>query len=192
MKTEEYRQIEDLLERFFEGQTSNEEERTLYDFFTRADVPSHLESYKEVFGYFEKSIAGEFWEAPELSITSKAPSSSERRFRWTIILAVAASLLVLLVNTFFIGRENSFNPYEGSFIVRNGERITDPQKIRAEIVRVEAQQEWMDQLIREMDRKECVSDIAGRRAEEGYLRLMNRLSEDNLRDEVRQMLESDE
>ena len=27
MKTEEYKSIEDLLDRFFEGQTSNEEER---------------------------------------------------------------------------------------------------------------------------------------------------------------------
>ena len=30
MKTEEYKSIEDLLDRFFEGQTSNEEERVLY------------------------------------------------------------------------------------------------------------------------------------------------------------------
>ncbi len=32
MKTEEYKSIEDLLDRFFEGQTSNEEERVLYKF----------------------------------------------------------------------------------------------------------------------------------------------------------------
>ena len=31
MKTEEYKSIEDLLDRFFEGQTSNEEERVLYE-----------------------------------------------------------------------------------------------------------------------------------------------------------------
>ena len=33
MKTEEYKSIEDLLDRFFEGQTSNEEELVLYEFF---------------------------------------------------------------------------------------------------------------------------------------------------------------
>ena len=30
MNTEEYKRIADLLDRFFEGQTSNEEERALY------------------------------------------------------------------------------------------------------------------------------------------------------------------
>ncbi len=38
MKTEEYKSIEDLLDRFFEGQTSNEEERVLYEFFARPNV----------------------------------------------------------------------------------------------------------------------------------------------------------
>ncbi|MCS3063106.1 hypothetical protein NXX40_10920 [Parabacteroides distasonis] len=41
MKTEEYKSIEDLLDRFFEGQTSNEEERVLYEFFARPDIPAH-------------------------------------------------------------------------------------------------------------------------------------------------------
>jgi len=50
MKTEEYKSIEDLLDRFFEGQTSNEEERVLYEFFARPDIPAHLERYREVFG----------------------------------------------------------------------------------------------------------------------------------------------
>mgnify|MGYP001515081481 CR=1 FL=1 len=57
MKTEEYKSIEDLLDRFFEGQTSNEEERVLYEFFARPDIPAHLERYREVFGYFESGIA---------------------------------------------------------------------------------------------------------------------------------------
>ena len=39
MKTEEYKSIEDLLDRFFEGQTSNEEERVLYEFFARIKSP---------------------------------------------------------------------------------------------------------------------------------------------------------
>ena len=56
MKTEEYKSIEDLLDRFFEGQTSNEEERVLYEFFARPDIPAHLERYREVFGYFESAL----------------------------------------------------------------------------------------------------------------------------------------
>ena len=55
MKTEEYKSIEDLLDRCFEGQTSNEEEQGLYEFFARPDIPAHLERYREVFGYFEST-----------------------------------------------------------------------------------------------------------------------------------------
>ena len=71
MKTEEYKSIEDLLDRFFEGQTSNEEERVLYEFFARPDIPAHLERSREVFGYFESGIALDFSETPELRLPAK-------------------------------------------------------------------------------------------------------------------------
>ena len=77
MKTEEYKSIEDLLDRFFEGQTSNEEERVLYKFFARPDIPAHLERYREVFGYFESGIALDFSETPELRLPVK--ESSDKR-----------------------------------------------------------------------------------------------------------------
>ena len=77
MKTEEYKSIEDLLDRFFEGQTSNEEEQVLYEFFARPDIPAHLERYREVFGYFESGIALDFSETPELRLPVK--ESSDKR-----------------------------------------------------------------------------------------------------------------
>ena len=55
MKTEEYKSIEDLLDRFFEGQTSNEEERVLYKFFARPDIPAHLERYRERWCFFHQN-----------------------------------------------------------------------------------------------------------------------------------------
>ena len=42
MKSDEYIYIENLLERFFEGETSNAEEQELYAFFARPDLPEHL------------------------------------------------------------------------------------------------------------------------------------------------------
>ena len=59
MKSDEYIYIENLLERFFEGETSNAEEQELYAFFARPDLPEHLRGYKPVFGYFETGIARE-------------------------------------------------------------------------------------------------------------------------------------
>ena len=83
MKTEEYKSIEDLLDRFFEGRTSNEEERVLYEFFARPDIPAHLERYREVFGYFESGIALDFSETPELRLPAKE-SSNKRKIGWAI------------------------------------------------------------------------------------------------------------
>ena len=128
MKTEEYKSIEDLLDRFFEGQTSNEEERVLYEFFARPDIPAHLERYREVFGYFESGIALDFSETPELRLPAKE-ISYKRKIGWAIAVCVAASLLLFLVNTVFMNQNASFNPYEGSYIVRNGVVMTDIKKM---------------------------------------------------------------
>ena len=44
MKADEYIYIENLLERFFEGETTNAEEQELYAFFARPDLPEHLKN----------------------------------------------------------------------------------------------------------------------------------------------------
>ena len=101
MKTEEYKSIEDLLDRFFEGRTSNEEERVLYEFFARPDIPAHLERYREVFGYFESGIALDFSETPELRLPAKE-SSNKRKIRWAIDDSEASKLKLFMVNQLFI------------------------------------------------------------------------------------------
>ena len=42
-------QIKSLLARFYEGQTTPEEERLLADFFRREDVPEDLQEDKQLF-----------------------------------------------------------------------------------------------------------------------------------------------
>ena len=42
-------QIKSLLSRFYEGQTTSEEERLLADFFRREDVPEELQEDKQLF-----------------------------------------------------------------------------------------------------------------------------------------------
>lgn len=46
-------EIETLLEKFYEGNTSLQEERELREFFLHQDVPVHLKSHQPVFAYFE-------------------------------------------------------------------------------------------------------------------------------------------
>lgn len=47
----DYKVIERLLERYWQCETSLEEEATLRDFFTNEEVPAHLLRYKKLFVY---------------------------------------------------------------------------------------------------------------------------------------------
>ena len=46
--------IEELLNKYFEGETSCEEERELRHFFTQGIVPEHLKEYSPLFAFLEK------------------------------------------------------------------------------------------------------------------------------------------
>jgi len=60
--------IERLLEKYFEGETSLQEEMQLQEFFQREDVPSHLESYRSQF------------ELPQILSTQTASIKDEQLF----------------------------------------------------------------------------------------------------------------
>lgn len=134
MQPNEYQHIEALLERFFDGDTSNQEEQELYAFFARRDLPEHLLPYKEVLGYFEKGIAREV-----AAVETPAPVRKDpfvRRWLWAGI-AIAASLsLFLFLNNRGSKEEESFNPYTGSYIIRNGVRTEIPEEVAREIDKV--------------------------------------------------------
>jgi hypothetical protein len=53
----DYKYIEQLLERYWECQTSAAEESILHAFFTQEEVPAHLAQYKSLFEYEE--VAGQ-------------------------------------------------------------------------------------------------------------------------------------
>lgn len=45
----DYKYIDQLLERYWKGDTSLEEEAILRSFFSQTDIPGHLKRYKELF-----------------------------------------------------------------------------------------------------------------------------------------------
>ncbi|GGJ99284.1 hypothetical protein [Parabacteroides faecis] len=156
MQTEKQKHIEELLERFFDGETSNTEEQELYSFFNSPEVPEALESYRSVFGYFETGIKEEFHEKIVENERS-FPWKSVKKWLW-VGISVAASILLFLVYTFRTEQPDPFNPYEGSYIVRNGVRITNMDEILPELeytVReVEDRQEQAEQIAGYLSRKE--------------------------------------
>ncbi|MCL1932709.1 MAG: hypothetical protein FWF53_02700 [Candidatus Azobacteroides sp.] len=123
---QDYKKIEELIDRFFEGQTTNEEERELYDFFSSENIPESLLPYRPIFAYFETGIKEESGHPIIIQ------SSRNKRIR--IWASIAASLLILIsLGIYHFTREKDYNPYEGSYIVRNGVKITDPKIVNPKI-----------------------------------------------------------
>ncbi|MFV8347502.1 hypothetical protein [Flavobacterium sp. ZB4P13] len=78
--------IENLLEKYFQGETSIDEENELRNYFSSLDVAQHLEQYKPIFGYFSLAATHQF--TPKIP-----PQSKKRNVAW---ISIAASVVVLL------------------------------------------------------------------------------------------------
>ena len=100
--------IEKLLEKYFEAETTIAEEKALKDYFTSPDVAQHLEQYKPIFGYAVQAKQEQF--------TATIPLQSEKRTK-VVWLSVAASVVVLLgVSLFTFNHYNQPKPQESGII----------------------------------------------------------------------------
>lgn len=87
----ESNRITEILEKYFQGETSSAEELELKNYFSSSDVAQHLEHYKPLFGYFSQAKEQKF--KHELPLQTK-----KRNVAW---LSIAASVVVLLgISTF--------------------------------------------------------------------------------------------
>jgi len=120
--------IKFLLARFFEGQTSDEEEQELYRFFGRDDIPEELMRYAPVIRYFENGFADEMG----VSLPA-AQTGSLKRKNWIWYSVAASFLLMLCSSIYYFTAKAPLDPYAGSYIIRNGVRITDLELIRPEL-----------------------------------------------------------
>ena len=51
----ELAKIESLLEKYFEAKTTITEEKILKDYFSKEEVPVHLQEHKDMFNFFSDS-----------------------------------------------------------------------------------------------------------------------------------------
>ena len=105
MKEEELKR---LIEKYYNGETTGEEELALRDFFSKNNVPDGYEAEKEIFSYYDSSQ-----EIPEPSIdfearilagidASERNAVSQRIRRYFLpLLSAAAGLLILSGSYFF-------------------------------------------------------------------------------------------
>jgi hypothetical protein len=191
MKKEKIERIEKLLERFFEGETSNEEEQQLYLFFRQEEIPEELAGYRPVMRYFESGLASE--PEPEVQHPVVPLHVSNRRKQWIIRISIAASFLILVSSTFFFFRNT--DPYEGSYIVRNGVRITDLDLIRPELEAAIQKSLWIEQeadrlIERLSETDDSQEDHIMQQLQDYNQQLLDNTQDENTRNEIEKILNS--
>jgi len=120
--------IDELLHKYFEGETSCEEERRLRRFFTEEEVPEHLQMYRPLFAYLEQEATA----TKATSATQPQATAHRPRFRphraFYLMGSIAAGLLLL------IGTARILFPLADApenFVIINGVRHTDENLAKA-------------------------------------------------------------
>lgn len=121
----ELKVIENLLEKYWEGETTRSEEKVLMDFFTNESIPSHLQKAAALFIYYSKQKAIEIKNPgfDEKSIAKINPEKYSSLLWWKI----AASVLIICASVFLIYRINDKMRDEDQ-IVENTVSYEDPEK----------------------------------------------------------------
>ena len=145
--------IENLIDKFLEGRTTNAEECELYEWFATTDVPDEWSDLKAMFAWYANGM-------PEKATPAKPKPRMTIRRKWWIataaaVAACAAIVIVLLPDTKSESVMYTYNIYEGSYIVEAGVRYDDIEVIeddieelfaRAEAIELEANEliAWAD------------------------------------------------
>lgn len=137
--------IKQLIDLFMEGETSLEQERTLYAYFARGrEIAPELEEYRQMFQGFA-SIAQSA--ADDSAVAVSRPKRKSMKLSLITAISVAASI-ALIFGIFFIADKQEEQRlaalYEGSYMIVNGERIDDLQKMKPRIDHILAYAEQME------------------------------------------------
>ena len=163
MNNKKTKEIERLVERFFDGETTTEEEARLYKVFRRKRLPDSLERMRPVMEAFG-------------SMSEEKP----QRAKTVSALMGAAAMLALIVGIAIYSNyheeQSLARIYGGSYVIENGRRIDDLSAIQDDIERALADSRRIEQ-----HAEHNVID----RAEQDVL---DNISDPDMRDEVEKML----
>lgn len=167
MNSKKTKEIERLVERFFDGETTTEEEARLYKVFRRKRLPDSLERMRPVMEAFGSMSEEKLQRAKTVSIVRRA-------------LMGAAAMLALIVGIAIYSNyheeQSLARIYGGSYVIENGRRIDDLSAIQDDIERALADSRRIEQ-----HAEHNVID----RAEQDVL---DNISDPDMRDEVEKML----
>ena len=116
-----------LLEKYYNGESTEEEERTLKDFFTNSDSIKGYETEKKIFGFFsEESNIPELSPDFEMKLIGeidayerKTKLFTQKRFIYSVLSTVAALLFAVTSYFFLFNKEENFDTYSDPKIAYN-------------------------------------------------------------------------
>lgn len=124
--------IDQLLDKYWEGQTSLEDEKTLQQYFSGDDIASQHLAYQSLFQFFKKEKGHTYSRDIELNLSreKEAVIRSVRPFNWRAIAAAFAFLLFASYGVWQISQ-----PTEAERIAQVWEEneTTDPKQALEEI-----------------------------------------------------------
>jgi len=104
--------IEKILEKYFHGDTSLTEERTLREFFRQEELPAHLAELKDQFCMFDEAseevLPDDFNDSLFEAISEKERSSKASRRSVIYYVSGVAATVLILITVFF-----RFEPFSG-------------------------------------------------------------------------------
>ena len=127
----EFKTIQDLLDKYMDGATSNEEEATLRKYFEEHgnDIPEEWESYHALFSYigFEQMDLSQILKEEEKEIDKKEASRS-RWLKYFGTSVAAAAIIAFLI----VGIQKITQPQPECYAVIDGKVYTDQEFVHNE------------------------------------------------------------
>ena len=97
----DYKYIEQLLERYWQGETTLQEETILKTFFSQPDIPENLRKYSALFTYEAEKAEGlgDDFDARMLEMTGEAPKAKTVTLTSRLMPLFKAAAIVAIVLT---------------------------------------------------------------------------------------------
>lgn len=105
------KEIEKLLEKYEEGETTLREEQYLKEFFSGTDIPENLQPYRTVFSYYSRTKKEhisdpEFERKSDRRLTETQVTRINFKKQLTYIFSLAASIIIV-IGLFFTFRQDT-------------------------------------------------------------------------------------
>ena len=105
--------IQELLDRFFEGATTLDEERQLKDFFSKDQIPAEFQAYRSFFTGLKQMKNGQLSDSFEQDLFSKLdekPASARIIHLRPMLLRIAAVVILALGIWFLVPKQGLNDP----------------------------------------------------------------------------------